>query len=126
MIMLWTVLAKNESPEIAEEAQRKFQAAIDDPLTVLMLIYGEGPDTGKILEFCCARALVKAVIRQVVWIPDPTVLSNEQQQKYGPKTSTAASVGLDDRIAKRLTRSRARVKIYVEQAFLAAESQGGE
>ncbi|MHC4169302.1 MAG: hypothetical protein ACYSWQ_20325 [Planctomycetota bacterium] len=119
-------LPKNDSPEAAEEAQRMFQAAIDDPLTVLMLVYGEGPDTRKIRNICCARALVKPVIRRVVWIPDPTVLSDEQRQKYEPRTSAAASVGIDDKIAKRLTRSRAKVKIYVERAFLAAESQGGE
>ena len=120
------VLPKNDGPEIAEEAQRKFQAAIDDPLTVLMLVYGEGPDNGKVLEICCARALTKPLIRHVVRIPDPTVLSDEQRQKYGPKTSAAASVGIDDKIAKRLPRSRAKVKIYVERAFLAAEKQGGE
>ena len=120
------VLPKNDSPEKATEAQFKFEAAIDNPLTVLMVVYGQNEDTDRILEVCLARASVKAAIRRVVWIPDPTVLSAKQRASYGPKTSAAASIGLDNKIARRLTKSRAKVPIYVERAFLTAESQGGE
>ena len=120
------VLPKNGDAEKAEKAQRKFEAAIDDPLTMLMVVYGENPDTDRILEVCCARASVKAAIRRVVWIPDPKVLSAKQRASYGPGTSAAASIGLENKIARRLTKSRAKVPIYVERAFLTAESQGGE
>ena len=125
--MALIILPRKSDYDTAEEdAQHKFKVAIDDPFTVLMVVYGEGPDTPRILEVCSARASVKAAIRRVVWIPDPSVLSDEQQVKYGPKTSAAASIGLDNKIAMRLTKSRAKITIYVEKAFVAAESQGGD
>lgn len=117
---------KNDYNTAKQDAQLKFNVAIDDPFTVLMVVYGEGPETPRILEVCSARASIKAAIRRVVWIPDPTVLSDEQMVKYAPKTSAAASIGIDNKIAKRLTKSRAKITIHVERAFLTAESQGGE
>ncbi len=120
------VLPRNTGPEAVAEAEHKFKAAIEDPLTVLMVVYGEGPDVEKTLEVCTARALVKAIIRRVVWVPDPGVLSKELKAKYWRKTWAAISIGLDDEVAEDLTMAKAKVRIYVEQAFLHAEGQGGK
>ena len=124
--MALIILPRNTDPETAAEAQHKFKAAIDDPFTVLMVVYGEGPDTPRILEVCCARASVKAALRRVVWIPDPTVLSDEQKRKYWKKTYAAVAIGRDDKVAYKLTKVEARGRIYVAEAFTSAESQGGE
>ena len=124
--MAMIILPKNTDPETAAEAQHKFKAAIDDPFTVLMVVYGDSPGTDRILEVCCARASVKAHIRRVVWIPDPTVLSNEQKRKYWKKTYAAVAVGLDDKVASKLTKVEAKGRLYVAEAFASAEGQGGE
>jgi hypothetical protein len=125
--MALIILPRKSDSDIAEEeAQQKFKTAIDDPLTVLMVVYGEDSDTPKILEVCCARASTKAAIRRVVWIPDTSVLCDEQKKKYWLAKYPAVSIGLDNKRAKALTKAKAKVAIYVEQAFLHAESQGGD
>jgi len=123
--MALIILPRNTGRADVTEARRKFKAAIEDPLTVLVVVYGEGPGTDRILEVCCARALVKPVIRRVVWIPDPTVLTDKLRTKYWRQTCAAVSIGLDDQIAKELTPEEATIRLYVEQAFLHAEGQGG-
>ena len=123
--MALIILPRNTGDDARAEAERKFKAAIEDPLTVLIVVYGEGPDVDKILEVCTARALVKAIIRRVVWVPDPDVLSKELKAKYWKKSWAAASIGLNDEVAEDLTTAKAKERIYVEQAFLHAEGQGG-
>jgi hypothetical protein len=118
-------LPRSTAPGAVAEAESLFKAALEDPLTVLMVVYGDEPDTKEILKVCSDAASVKPDIRQVVWVPDPTVLTDELKAKYWRPPCAAVSIGLDDEIAKELTSARAKVDIYVEQAFLYAESQGG-
>ena len=117
------VLPRNTGPDAVEEAQQKLQAAIADPLTVVMLVYGDSPDIDKALEICVARASVKAAIRRVVWIPDASVLSDEQKARYWINGKAAVAIGLDDKAGASLTKAQAEARIYVEEAFLDAESR---
>jgi hypothetical protein len=125
IVMALIIIPRNTGPEAVAEAERKFKAAIDDLLTVVAVVYGDGPDIERVLEVCCARALTKPPIRRVVWVPDPSVLTDALKAKYWKPTRPAVFVGLDDKIAKTLTAVQAKVRICVEEAFLRAEGQGG-
>lgn len=116
-------LPRNTGPDAVAEAERMFIAAIEDPLSVLMVVYGEEPATQRILEVCSDAVSVKPDIRQVVWVSDLNVLTDDLKTKYWRPTCAAVSIGLDDNIARELTLAQAKVDIYVEQAFLHAESQ---
>lgn len=119
-------LPRNTGPDAVAEAEKTFLAALGDPLSVLMVVYGDGPATVEILRVCDDAASVKPAIRQVVWVPDPTVLTDSLQKTYWRSGYAAVSIGLADSIAKELTQAQAKVDIYVEEAFLDAESQGGK
>ena len=126
--MLLIMLPRNENAETKTKAMHKFQAAVDDPLTVVLIVYGEREDTDRMLEVGTDAATVKADIRRVLWVRDPSVMSAAQKKKYLPKnhsTHPVVSIGLDDKRAMELTRAKAKVTAYVEQAFHDAESQGG-
>lgn len=116
------VLPRNTGVSAAEGARRKLIAAIDDPLTVVMLVYGEGPDIEKAIEICVARASVKAPIRRVVWIPDASILTPELKKQYHRAGKAAVAVGLSDKVVAALTKTRAKGRIFVEEAFLQAEA----
>lgn len=116
------ILPRNTGTDACIQAQNKLKAAIDDPLTVVMIVYGEGPEIEEALGICVARASVKSMIRQVVWVPDPTVLSAEQKAEYFESNKVAVAVGLNDKAAASLSKAKAAAKIYVEQAFLKAEA----
>ncbi|NIM51593.1 MAG: hypothetical protein GTN62_12260 [Gemmatimonadales bacterium] len=120
--MALIVLPRNTGAEAAEQARQKLQAAIDDPVTVVMIVYGEGPHIEKALEVCVARASVKALIRRVVWIPDSSVLSTELKRRFWRSGKVAVAIGLDDQVAAALSKARAKARIFVEEAFLGAES----
>jgi hypothetical protein len=116
----------SEGPSAIEEAQRKLDGAIADPLTVVLIVYGEGAQTERALEVCAARASVKPAIRRVVWCPDPSVLSASQKRDYFRANKAAVTIGLKDSVANSLPASKAMVRHFVEQAFLKAELQGIE
>ena len=115
------ILPRDTGAEARAEAQSKLQAAIDDPLTVVMIVYGESPEIDEALQICVARASVKSMIRRVVWVPDPAVLSAEQKSKYTEANKVAVAVGLSDKAVASLTKAKASTKIFVEEAFLTAE-----
>ena len=121
--MALITLPRSNDPGGATEAQVKLQAAIDDPLTVVMILYGEGPDVERALETCTGRALAMPAIRRVVWCPDPGVLSPQQKKSFFRANKAAVSIGLADSIAESLSLDDAQVRIDVEGAFLAAEAQ---
>lgn len=120
--MSLVVLPRNTDAAAVETARRRLVAAIEDPLTVVMLVYGEGPDIEKAIEICVARACVKAPVRRVVWIPDTSVLSPDLKHKYHRSGKVAVAVGLSDKVVAGLTKARAKGRNYVEEAFLEAES----
>ena len=104
------------------ESQAKFQAVIDDPLSVVMIVFGEGPDAEAAIEIASARASLRTAVRRVVWVKDSSVLSTSQRQAYVRANKLAVSVGLNDKIATTLTKSRAKLKSFVEIAFTKAEA----
>ena len=118
------ILPSGSERSVRSEARDKLQVAVDDPLTVIMIVYGpDDPLVRKVLEICTARATVKAALRKVVWVPDPTVLSAEQRAKYFKEDARAVSVGLDDKAAMFLDDDQAQTRLFVEKAFLTAEGQ---
>ena len=117
------ILPRSGDPGGAAEAQIRLQSAIDAEFTVLMIIYGEGPDIERVIEVCDGRALAKPAIRRVVWCPDPTVLSADQKKNYFRKDKVAVSVGLSNILAEALPLEKAKARIFVEGAFLEAEGQ---
>ena len=121
--MALIILPRSGNPGGATEAQIKLQAAIDDPLTVIMIVYGEGPEVEHALQTCAGRALAKPAIRRVVWCPDPEVLSVQQKKNVWQSGMGVVSVGLADKLADALTIKRAGVRLFVENAFITAEKQ---
>lgn len=121
--MTLIVLPRNTDASAADDARRKLLGAIEDPITVVMLVYGEGPEIERAIEICVARASVKGAIRRVVWIPDPSVLDDDLKRRYFRSGKVAVAVGLDDKVAAGLTKIQAGGRIFVEDAFLAAEGQ---
>lgn len=121
--MALITLPRVNDPGGTPEAQAKLQAAIDEPFTVVIIVYEEGPEVEHVLETCTGRALAKPAIRRVVWCPDPSVLSPEQKKNFWRANKAAVSVGLADTVADALTLKQAQVRILVEGAFLAAEGQ---
>lgn len=117
------VLPRNDSSETAAEACTRLLEQIRDPLTVLMLVFGDGPDVEAVLEICVARASTKGLVRRVVWIPDPEVLSPDLKRDFLRAGKVAVVVGLDDKVAETLTVARAKARFSVERAFLVAEGQ---
>jgi hypothetical protein len=122
--MSLSVLPRNTGASSVEEAQSKLKFLIGDALTVLALIRGTDADADRAIEVASARADVKPFIRRVVWVPDVSVLTDEQRQDYFSGDTLLCTVGLTDTVAMRLSASKAAGRLFVERAFLAAESQG--
>ena len=120
------ILQKNPKDPSNIEVQNKLKYIIDDPLTVVMLVYGDNEEIKNILGLCVSRASVKSAIRRVVWIPDDSVLSQEQISAFRPKNKVVVTIGLNDEVADTLTANKAKFKIKIEKAFLRAEAQGEE
>lgn len=99
------------------EAQRKFQAAIDDNYTVVVIVYGEGKAIDEVLEVACARAAANAPIRRVLWVRNAAVLTQQQRDAYSASNFPAIFVGLDDKVAAKLPLDKAKVRLYVDEAF---------
>lgn len=121
--MPFIVLAKSSEPNGTEKAQARLKALIDDPLTVLTLIGGEGSEAHDSLEMAVSVASAKPAIRRVVWVPDKTVLSADQLANFFPQGVLLCSVGIEDRVAETLSPKKAKIRSLVEHAFLAAEAQ---
>lgn len=111
------ILPKNTGPDSSQEAQAKLKAEIEDPYSAVMIINGEGPDVSKAIEMCTARAALNPLRRRVIWVPDITVLTDEQRQEYAPSGIAGVVIGLDDKVAATLTAEKAKVRIYIEEAF---------
>ncbi len=123
--MARTTLPKSSEPGAAE-ASEQLQKAISDPLSVTILVFGEGPKIDQILANVEARASVKSSIRRVVWIPDPSVLSDEQRARYVSSDTVVVAVdGKHGAVAATLTASKARGAFRVDMAFNLAENQLG-
>ena len=116
------ILPRDTGDDSRIEAQNKLNAAIDDPLTVVLIVYGEGPEIEEALEVCVARASIKDMIRRVVWVPDPEVLSADQKARYFQQNKVAVAVGLNDKAVGSLTKTQARGRLFVERAFVKAEA----
>ena len=113
------IICRRNDGETAEQVQTKLQTVIDDAFTVVMIVYGEGPEVDTAIQVCVGRAALKCEIRRVAWVPDPGVLSQAQKKDYYRKSKTAVLIGLDDTIAKQLNLDEASVIAYVEDAFAA-------
>ena len=123
--MARTTLPKSSDTDAAR-APEQLQKAISDPLSVTMLVFGKGPNIDRILANVEARASVKSSIRRVVWIPDPSVLSDEQRARYVSSDNVVVAVdGKHGAIAATLTGSKARGALRVDTAFNLAEKQLG-
>jgi hypothetical protein len=121
--MILTILPRSDEAGGNAEAQTKLQTLIDDVLTVVLIIYGESPDTRRILEVAVGRGEAKPQIRRVVWCPDPSVLSKEQKRDYTKKDKVVVVIGLADKIAAALDNDEAQSGLEVEIAFCDAEAQ---
>ena len=121
--MAITILPRTTDPGGSSGAQAQLQTAIDDVLTVVMIVYGEDTDIERAIEVAVGRATAKPQIRRVVWCPDPTVLSTTQKTNYFRDNKAAVSIGLADKIAKDLDLAEAQSGLSVERAFLEAELQ---
>ncbi len=122
-MMLLIILPKNTGTEAVEEAQQKLDAEINNPLTVLMLIYGEGAEIDRAIQICTEAASVKPNIRKVISIPDHTVLTIEQKRRFMHPIKPVVSVGLNNEIAIALEVFESQEDVYVEEAFNSAEAQ---
>ena len=122
--MAITILPRAGDPGGAAAAQTQLQTVLDDVLTVVMVVYGEGTDIERAIEVVVGRATAKPLIRRVVWCPDPAVLSTDQKKSYFRNGKVAVSVGLGDKIADALDIDEAQSGMTVELAFARAEAQG--
>jgi len=116
-------LPKNTGPDSCKRAQDELIAAMADPFTAVMIIIGEPPDIEEIKKVCNEAADVKPSTRKVVWVPDPTVLRDDQKNIYAPSGFVAVVIGLDKKVAATLTEDKAKLDIYVEEAFTNGEAQ---
>jgi uncharacterized protein YeaC (DUF1315 family) len=114
-------LPKNTGPDSCQDAQQKFDEALGDSFAAVMIIMGEGPDIDEIITICTQAADVKPSTRKVVWVPDLTVLTQEQKEKC---IQSVVVIGLDKNVAATLTKDQAKLDIYVEEAFTKGEAQG--
>jgi hypothetical protein len=121
--MAITILPRADDPGGAPAAQVQLQTIIDDVLTVVMVVYGEGADIERVIEVVVGRATAKPQIRRVVWCPDPTVLSVQQKKNYFRTNKVVVSIGLADKIAEALDGDEAQSGLCVEKAFASAEAQ---
>ena len=120
------VTLPNSSEPGAADAPDQLQQLINDPLSVTMLVFGEGPEIDKVLKMSEDRASVKASIRRVIWIPDPAVLSAEQRTRYGVPGNTAVAVdGKHGKVAETLNDIQAQGALRVDRAFNLAEKNLG-
>lgn len=118
------ILPRHTDANGTPTAQAELQAEIDDPQTVVVIIYGEGPDVDRALEVAVGRAAADDLgLRRVVYCPDDSVLSDQQRSDYFVTDKVLVAIGLADKIADSLTASRAGVAAYVERAFARAEKQ---
>ena len=123
--MAHVTLPKSSQPGAAD-APEQLQQLINDPLSVTMLVFGEGPDVDKALKMSEDRASVKSSIRRVIWIPDPSVLSAEQRTRYGVPGNTAVAVdGKHAEVAEALNDIQAQGALRVDRAFNLAEQKLG-
>lgn len=122
--MVLITLPTSDLPHAQRDARAKLTAAISDPITVVIVVQGNDGDARAAVEMCVARAMVKPGIRRVVWVPEPTLLTAAQQALFTPDNVRALSIGLDDKPAEPLTNVRARIRHFVERAFVKAENQG--
>jgi len=119
--MTLIVIPRADTQEDRAEAQGKFQAAVDDLVTVVLVVYGDAQGTDEILEVCLARASVRPQVRRVVWVKDAAVLSTKQRTDYMQRNRVVVAIGLNDKMVDSLTRAKAKVRLYVEEAFTKAE-----
>jgi len=117
------ILPRTTDPGGNSTAQAQLQTVVDDVLTVVMIVYGEGTDIERAIEVIVGRATAKPQIRRVVWCPDPTVLSTKQKTSYFRDNKVAVSIGLADQIATELDLVEAQSGLSVERAFVKAEAQ---
>jgi hypothetical protein len=121
--MAITILPRANDPGGSTAAQAQLQTVLDDVLTVVMIVYGEGVDIERVIEVVVGRATAKPLIRLVVWCPDPTVLSKDQKKSYFRANKVAVAVGLADKVAAALDIDEAQSGFEVEGAYLEAEAQ---
>ena len=120
--MAITILPRAGDPGGVLTAQVQLQTIIDDVLSVVMVVYGEGPDIEQVKDVVENRAIDN---RLAVWCPDPTVLSAKQKRNYFRKNKVAVAIG--GKIAEALDIDEAQSDMSVELAFAkaAAQERGG-
>jgi len=121
--MALTTLSRNDDPQSSAFAQGQLQAIIDQVSNVVMVIYGDDPQTSSIVDMAVGLATSKPLLRWVVWCPNPKVLSDEQRKKYFRKEKIAVSIGLQDKVARALDIDDAQDGFELELAYLEAEAQ---
>lgn len=119
--MAITILPRSTDPD-GETAPVQLQTIIDDPLTVVMVVYGEGNDIDRVIEVVVGRATAKPEIRRVVWCRDVAVLSTDQKKNYFRKDKVAVCIGLSNKVDSALDIDEAQVALMVEEAFLEGEA----
>lgn len=108
--------------ETKKKSQAKLQAAIDDPLTVSLIVYGTEAGIDAIVEIANARAQLRPMIRKVIWVKDPAVLTATQKKNYFKKDRAVVAIDLRDQICGSLELADASDPFEIELAFTAAES----
>jgi hypothetical protein len=111
------ILQRSTDPNGTAEARAKLQACIDDPFATVMVVNGEGPEIDTVIEVGSARASLDPLRRTVVWARDVDVLTAAQRADLAPGATVAAFIGLNDKVAVRLTQAKAQQKFWVEKAF---------
>lgn len=101
----------------------KFRVALDEPRTVLYVVYGDDDKTPRMLELATAFADESPDVRQPVWVPDPAVLDAALRGNYAPAGKAAVSIGFRDKVALALTATQALGKLNVLKAYVTAENQ---
>lgn len=120
--MALTTLPRSTDTNGTITAQIQLQTIIDDVLSIVMVIYGEGAEYDRIIDVVVGRATAKPEIRRVVWCKDVAVLSAAQKKSYFRNGKVAVAIGLSNKVDASLDIDEAQVGILVEEAFLKAEA----
>ena len=107
-------------------ARELLERALADKLSVTILVFGDDQD--QIANMAEVRAGANPRIRQVVWVRDPSLLTDEEFLAFRrqDEMTVVCALDLDDKPADYVLKSEANSYIRLEQAFLRAEMASGE
>ena len=123
LVIPLTIISEDDTKR---RAQSKFQAAIDDPLTVNLVVFGTDPGIDEIIEIAVARAQLRPLTRRVIWVKDAAILSATQRRQYFEEGMAVVAIDLKDRSCCSLSKADAADRFEIELAFTMAERTSRE